>query len=247
MFGRVLLKVKRGETPFYRAVKNAATWLLRANLPAPKFFLPLFGALYTLHFTIEMFFQRVITFMYREPLFRGRCTAAGKRLRLERLPEVSGHTSIFLGDDVGFTGKVGIYSGRFVDNPTLIIKDRSAIGHGTILAVNKEIVIEEDVIISNHCAISDNDGHPRAADLRAQNAPLEMRDIRPVRICRNAWIGRGSQIMKGVTIGEGAIVSAYSVVISDIPPYCLAMGNPAEVILRGAGKPVRRAPMQSPT
>ena len=36
--------------------------------------------------------------------------------------------------------------------------------------------------------------------------------------------------MKGVTIGEGAIIGANSVVISDIPPYCLALGNPARFI-----------------
>jgi serine acetyltransferase len=43
--------------------------------------------------------------------------------------------------------------------------------------------------------------------------------------------------MKGVTIGEGAIVGANSVVISNIPPYSLAMGNPAEVLFRNFGLP----------
>ena len=53
--------------------------------------------------------------------------------------------------------------------------------------------------------------------------------------------------MKGVTIGEGAIIGANSVVISDIPPYCLAMGNPAEVILRNLGKKKTPAPPQPDT
>jgi serine acetyltransferase len=43
--------------------------------------------------------------------------------------------------------------------------------------------------------------------------------------------------MKGVTIGEGAVIGAHSVVISDIPPYSLAMGNPAEVYFRNFGRP----------
>ena len=43
--------------------------------------------------------------------------------------------------------------------------------------------------------------------------------------------------MKGVTIGEGAIIGANSVVISDVPPFALALGNPAEVLIRGFGKP----------
>ena len=79
--------------------------------------------------------------------------------------------------------------------------------------------------------------HPREAGLRAQNAPVDLADIRPVRICRYAWIGNGCHIMKGVTIGEGAVIVANSVVISDIPPYSLAMGNPAEVYFRNYGRP----------
>jgi acetyltransferase-like isoleucine patch superfamily enzyme len=39
-------------------------------------------------------------------------------------------------------------------------------------------------------------------------------------------------IMKGVTIGEGAIIGANSVVVTDIPPHCIAMGNPARVIMK---------------
>ena len=239
MLNALLLKVRRGDTPFYRALKNIARAVFQTNLPIPRVLLPFFGFLYTLHFAIYGLIQRLITFFYREPLFRGRCESVGKRLRLERMPEVEGHAKIYLGDDVAFTGKAGIYSGRFIDNPVLIVKDRSMIGHNAIISVNKEIVIDEDVIVGNNCVVADNDGHPRAADLRAQNAPVPERDIRPVHICRHAWIGRGAQIMKGVTIGEGAIISAYSVVVSNIPPYCLAMGNPAEVMMRGVGKPSR--------
>lgn len=245
MLNALLLKVRRGDTPFYRTLKSIARAVLQANLPIPRVLLPFFGFLYRLHFAIYSLIQRLITFFYREPLFRGRCESVGKRLRLERMPEVEGHAKIYLGDDVAFTGKAGIYSGRFTDNPVLIVKDRSMIGHNAIISVNKEIVIDEDVIIGNNCVVADNDGHPRAADLRAQNAPLPERDIRPVHICRHAWIGRGAQIMKGVTIGEGAIISAYSVVVSNIPPYCLAMGNPAEVMMRGVGKPSRTSAQQA--
>jgi acetyltransferase-like isoleucine patch superfamily enzyme len=87
----------------------------------------------------------------------------------------------------------------------------------------------------------DTDGHPREAYLRARNAPVDLRDISPVRICRHAWIGNGSHIMKGVTIGEGAVIGANSVVISDVPPYCLAVGNPAEVYFRNYGRPSKKA------
>jgi acetyltransferase-like isoleucine patch superfamily enzyme len=52
----------------------------------------------------------------------------------------------------------------------------------------------------------------------------------PILIKSNAWIGMDALIMKGVTIGEGAIVAARSVVTKDVPPFTIVGGNPAKVI-----------------
>ncbi len=101
-----------------------------------------------------------------------------------------------------------------------------------MFSVNKEIVIEEDAGIASECYIADNDGHPVNAAARIAGAPPAAEDVKPVRICRRAWVGRGSIILKGVTIGEGAVVGAGSVVANDIPPHCIAMGNPARVVSR---------------
>ncbi|MCI8525318.1 MAG: CatB-related O-acetyltransferase [Oscillospiraceae bacterium] len=46
----------------------------------------------------------------------------------------------------------------------------------------------------------------------------------------DVWIGRKSVVMPGVHIGDGAVIAAYSVVVKDIPPYCVAGGNPARVL-----------------
>lgn len=148
------------------------------------------------------------------------------------MPYVNGHVELHFGDNVSLGGNVSIHSGHFLDRPALIVGDRTAIGWNTTLTVNREVVIEEDVIISYDCRISDSDGHPRDALKRAARLPPDLNDIARVRICRYAWIGNGSHIMKGTTIGEGAIIGANSVVIGDIPPYSLAMGNPAEVLFR---------------
>ncbi len=53
---------------------------------------------------------------------------------------------------------------------------------------------------------------------------------RPIRIGRNVWIGFDCCIMPGVTIGDGAIVGARSVVFDHVPPYTVVAGNPARVI-----------------
>jgi acetyltransferase-like isoleucine patch superfamily enzyme len=128
-----------------------------------------------------------------------------------------------------------------VDRPRLVMGDRAELGWNVSITVSREVIIEEDARVSFDCRISDSDGHPRQADLRAQHAPPDLTDIRPVRICRFAWVGNGTHVMKGVTIGEGAVIGANSVVVSDIPPYCLAMGNPAEVYFRNYGRPSRAA------
>lgn len=51
-------------------------------------------------------------------------------------------------------------------------------------------------------------------------------------IGNDVWIGRESVIMPGVTIGDGAIVAAYSVVTKDVPPYGVVGGNPATLLKR---------------
>jgi len=192
--------------------------------------------LYGLHFLAILVFRWVLT-VYRNPLFQSRCASFGRDVFVSGLPFVTGPVEIHIGNGVSLGEKLSVLSGRILDRPRLILKDRAGVGLNTVIVVNREVVIEEDVRISWDCRISDSDGHPREADRRAAGQPPDAKDILPVRICRYAWIGNGSYIMKGVTIGEGAIVGANSVVISNIPPYSLAMGNPAEVILRNFGLP----------
>jgi acetyltransferase-like isoleucine patch superfamily enzyme len=60
---------------------------------------------------------------------------------------------------------------------------------------------------------------------------LDLPDISaPVTICSYAWIGGNTTILPGITIGEGAVIGAGSVVTKDVPPYSVAVGNPAKII-----------------
>jgi acetyltransferase-like isoleucine patch superfamily enzyme len=79
----------------------------------------------------------------------------------------------------------------------------------------------------------DSDAHPRDAMERIADLPPRPEEIKPVRICRRAWIGQNAFILKGVTIGEGAVVGVNSVVLADVPPYAVVMGNPARVVVKG--------------
>lgn len=101
---------------------------------------------------------------------------------------------------------------------------------GTSIAVRStSVTLGRQVLLGPNCVITDADFHaPWPPEARA-TAPGIERD-RPVRIDDYAWIGMNCQILKGVHIGRGAIVGAGSVVTRDIPPHCLAAGNPARVI-----------------
>ncbi len=63
-----------------------------------------------------------------------------------------------------------------------------------------------------------------------EEALFEWRRSRPVKIGHDTWIGHAAIIMKGVTIGDGAVVASHSVVTKDVPPYAIVGGVPAKFI-----------------
>ena len=114
---------------------------------------------------------------------------------------------------------------------------RTFIGASTI-ACAERIDIGDDVLIAWGCTIVDHDSHPIAWPQR-QNDILAYgkgeKDwsnvkIGPVRIADKSWIGFNATILEGVTIGEGAIIGAESVVTKNIPPFTIWGGNPARFI-----------------
>lgn len=235
---RQLLRLKRSDSAFVRFLKRALFRFYCPTLPPlPRLLLPGFRLLYRLHFLTILAFRWILAVCYCNPLFQSKCASFGRDVYIGGLPFVTGPIEIHIGNGVQLGENLSIMSGHILDRPRLILKDRAEVGPDSVIVVNREVVIEEHARVSWACRISDSDGHPREADRRAAGEPADAKDILPVHIGRYAWIGNGSHIMKGVTIGEGAIIGANSVVISNIPPYSLAMGNPAEVILRNFGLP----------
>jgi acetyltransferase-like isoleucine patch superfamily enzyme len=245
MIRKFFFRIRRAETPGYRALKNLARSILVFNLPLPRFALAFYRMLYALHDFSFMAARWAAIVLFREPAFRSRCASAGKRLLVSRLPFIVGHARIYVGDDVNIFGQIDIVSGASFDEPKLVLKDRVDVGHDVSFVVNKEIVIEEDVNIANGAQFRDSDAHPRDTAQRIADMRADPSEIKAVRVCRYAWIGARAMIMKGVTVGEGAIVSAQSVVVTDVPPYTVVMGNPARVVVKGL-KPAGGSPAGSP-
>lgn len=232
VFDDLTLRIRRGDNRFFAGIRKVAKGMLRSNLPLPRFLRPFYRLLYQLHFLALYAFRWALNYFYREPAFRSRCTQVGRNLHVWLMPDVTGHVEIYIGNDVNLFGHIAIASGRIFDHPKLIIKDGADLGHNVVISVNKEVIIEEDVNIASYVRILDSDAHPRDPELRIKGFPPPPEEVKPVRICRWAWIGQGSYIMKGVTVGEGAVVGANSVVVTDVPPYSIVMGNPARVVVK---------------
>ena len=101
----------------------------------------------------------------------------------------------------------------FVDNNLITIGDNTLIGSGVNISTAS---------------------HPLQADERIMQDSGRLLGYRttsaPVHIGKNAWIGTGVTIISGVSIGDNTTIGAGSVVIKDIPPNSVAVGNPCRVV-----------------
>jgi acetyltransferase-like isoleucine patch superfamily enzyme len=110
------------------------------------------------------------------------------------------------------------------------------INSGCVIVAHAGITIGRDCLIGEYVSIRDaNHGIATSRPMRVQP-----HDAAAIRIEDDVWIGRGSVILKGVTVGRGAVIGANSVVTKDVAPMWIVAGAPArEIRCRMAGeKPV---------
>lgn len=124
----------------------------------------------------------------------------------------------------------------------------SYIGGSQIICAH-QIDIGSNVLVSWGCTVVDHDSHSlnwrdRAEDVRKWREGLltgglekaselknwDVVEMSPIKIEDKVWLGMNVTVLKGVTIGEGSVVAAGSMVTKDVPPWTLVAGNPARVI-----------------
>lgn len=145
---------------------------------------------------------------------------SGKKLRIHKGVRIYNS----LGSTIQFGDCCSVYRecGMYLDSN----KARIIIGDKTFLNVRTEIRCMESVSIGKECAISydvsimDTDYH----SINNQSVS------KPISIGNHVWIGCRAIILKGVTIGEGAVIAAGSLVNCDVPAFSLVGGVPAKVI-----------------
>jgi hypothetical protein len=114
----------------------------------------------------------------------------------------SAQAEIVIGDDCGFTG--------------------------TTLVADASIRIGNRVLVGGNASIVDTDFHPLTPEGRRED--INAGTSRPIEIGDDVFIGMNSLILKGVTVGDGSVVGAGSVVSRNVPPHTIVAGNPATVV-----------------
>jgi acetyltransferase-like isoleucine patch superfamily enzyme len=120
-------------------------------------------------------------------------------------------------------GHFQLYQGASVyiaPNAKLILKGDCIMNTNSTINCFHYIEIFDDCAIADNVTISDSDNHS------INGSKL----VAPIIIEDHVWIGKNAIILKGVTIGQGAMVAAGAVVTKNVPAHCLVAGVPAKVI-----------------
>jgi acetyltransferase-like isoleucine patch superfamily enzyme len=139
-----------------------------------------------------------------------------------------GRREIRLGNGVILLDHVRLLLGDndIPDSTHLEIGDRVIINVGSYVSGEGGLLIEDDVMVGPHSRILSAGHQVHGGDaIIARNAIT----YAPIVIGRGAWLGAGTTVLQGVNVGAGAVVGAGSVVTRDIPPFAVAVGNPAKV------------------
>lgn len=164
-------------------------------------------------------YDRYATFRVKQEL-----ASCGVNLRARNPGEffLGKGAQVHIGNNVLLERKVRFSLGN---GARVYIGDNTYLGDFTnILAVN-EVNIGKGCAISWHVLFMDTSSHP----LGFQGDPATTK-IAPIRIADHVWIGCRAVILKGVTVGEGAIIANNAVVTRDVPARTMVGGNPARVI-----------------
>ncbi len=135
-------------------------------------------------------------------------------------------------DSVSFGGNNLIHSGT-------IFSGAVTIGYASTVGANCRI--SGPVVVGNWCQLAPNvsligSNHPTTLISTYVNSRLlegvvgSLSKQEPVSIGNDVWLGDGSIVLPGTHIGTGAVIGAGAVVAKDVPPYAIAVGNPARTV-----------------
>jgi acetyltransferase-like isoleucine patch superfamily enzyme len=144
-------------------------------------------------------------------------------LRLHGRIRIAGRGEVVFGEGVTLVGTVTPLEFVSHEGARIMVGDSTFINYGSSISAFKLVTIGRHCLLGHYTLILDNNEH----DIRVHS---RLPPSKPVVIEDHVWIGSRVSILPGVRIGHHAVVGLGSVVAKDIPPYCVAVGNPARVI-----------------
>jgi acetyltransferase-like isoleucine patch superfamily enzyme len=168
-------------------------------------------------------------------------TPAGYRMRLNGMLFLGGGVTLQVGRGarlhfgrwvwIGHGTKIRCHEGK------VYIGDKTVLGQECTISAYQHVSIGEQCILADRVMLIDFDHNVAEVE-----RPIRVQGIykRDVRVGSNVWIGFGAQIMRGVSVGDNAIVGAGSIVTKDVPANAVVGGAPARVIrMRDAPRTLR--------
>lgn len=154
-----------------------------------------------------------------------RLGACGQRVRFERNVRLLRFPRLIsLGDEVAV--KEGAQLCPCNPRASISVGARTTVGHYTFIYASERIEIGADCMIAPFVYLVDSD-HSIARDKPMNQQP---NITAPIKIGNDVWIATGAKILRGVTVGDGAVIAAGAVVKDNVAPYTIVGGIPARVI-----------------
>jgi acetyltransferase-like isoleucine patch superfamily enzyme len=149
----------------------------------------------------------------------------GRRVRLIQPRRIYGARYMHLGNDVTIQAGANLIALTDHDpRPQLRIEPGASLGHRVHIVCTHNVLIGAGALLADNVFIADN-GH-EFTDISRPVTLQGLRKLAPVSIGAGAWLGENCCII-GASVGKGCVIGANSVVLHDIPDFCVAAGSPA--------------------
>lgn len=153
----------------------------------------------------------------------------GSRIQMAKINSLKGRIEIDLFSDAkcrigNFLMTAGPFYIKCTDKAEITIGDNCFFNHNCSLTAAENIVIGNQCMFANNFVVVDHDHD------RKDGKILKELVSAPVKIGNNVWCGANVAVLKGVTIGDGAVIAAGSVVNRDVAAYSVVAGVPARKI-----------------
>lgn len=154
--------------------------------------------------------------------FAGKCSSVVGPFNVLGWADVSNDGTLVVGRNVTLISQIhkvslGVYPGAYLE-----LGDEVVINNGTIISAQERVVLGEGCAIGFHVLMMDSDQHAVVPGERAKSAPIVLG--------KHVWVGSKAIVLRGVTIGDHAVVAAGAVVTKDVPAHAVVAGVPAKVV-----------------